>query len=232
MRLVELQNISKRYNLGRTSLTALNDITLSFDQGEFTAVWGPSGSGKTTLLNLIGTIDEPSSGKVLINGEDVSEMTDNKKSEYRNKTIGFIFQNFNLIPVLNALENVMLPLQIRNEKVRAARKKAMDRLHQVGLEHLALNRPDMMSGGQRQRVAVARALVTDPEVVIADEPTANLDLATAVGIMEIMQTLNRTEGTTFLFSTHDQRLLDRMTRLVRLEDGRVADMPENERGTK
>ena len=227
MKLIELHGINKQYLLGRTPMTALTDISLSFDKGEFTAVWGPSGSGKTTLLNLIGTIDEPSSGKILINGDDVAKMSDNQKSEYRNNRIGFIFQNFNLIPVLNAVENVMLPLQIRNEKTRPAKEKAMERLKQVGLEHLALNRPDMMSGGQRQRVAIARALVTDPEVVIADEPTANLDLATSIGIMEIMQKLNRSEGATFLFSTHDQRLLDRMNRLVRLEDGRIADMPNN-----
>lgn len=227
MKLIELHGITKHYHLGQTPMTALKDISLNFDKGEFTAVWGPSGSGKTTLLNLIGTIDEPSSGKVLIHGEDVSKMSDNRKSEYRNKKIGFIFQNFNLIPVLNALENVMLPLQIRNEKTRSAKKKAMDRLSQVGLEHLALNRPDMMSGGQRQRVAIARALVTDPEVVIADEPTANLDLATSMGIMDIMQKLNQSEGATFLFSTHDQRLLDRMNRLVRLEDGCIADGPAN-----
>jgi putative ABC transport system ATP-binding protein len=227
MKLIELQGITKHYHLGQTPMTALKDVTLSFDKGEFTAVWGPSGSGKTTLLNLIGTIDEPSSGKVLIHGEDVSKMSDNRKSEYRNKKIGFIFQNFNLIPVLNALENVMLPLQIRNEKTRSAKARAMDRLSQVGLEHLALNRPDMMSGGQRQRVAIARALVTDPEVVVADEPTANLDLATSMGIMDIMQKLNQSEGATFLFSTHDQRLLDRMTRLVRLEDGCIADGPAN-----
>lgn len=227
MKLIELQRITKHYHLGQTPMTALKDVSLSFDKGEFTAVWGPSGSGKTTLLNLIGTIDEPSSGKVLIHGEDVSKMSDNRKSEYRNKKIGFIFQNFNLIPVLNALENVMLPLQIRNEKTRSAKARAMDRLSQVGLEHLALNRPDMMSGGQRQRVAIARALVTDPEVVVADEPTANLDLATSMGIMDIMQTLNQSEGATFLFSTHDQRLLDRMNRLVRLEDGCIADGPAN-----
>lgn len=221
MKLIELSGISKQYYLGKTPMTALNDVSLSFDKGEFTAIWGPSGSGKTTLLNLIGTIDEPSSGKILINGHDVSGMSDNEKSEYRNNSIGFIFQTFNLIPVLSALENVMLPLQIKNQPARMAKKKAMDRLKQVGLDHLAQNRPDMMSGGQRQRVAIARALVTDPEVVIADEPTANLDLATSVGIMEIMQKLNQSEGATFLFSTHDQRLLDRMNRLVRLEDGRI-----------
>ncbi|MCD4722584.1 MAG: ABC transporter ATP-binding protein [Desulfobacula sp.] len=221
MKLIELQSVNKKYKLGQTELCALKDINLSFDKGEFTAVWGPSGSGKTTLLNLIGTIDEPSSGTILLNGEDVSKMSDNQKSDYRNNRIGFIFQNFNLIPVLSAVENVMLPLQIRNVKTGVARKKAMDRLKEVGLEHLANNRPDKMSGGQRQRVAIARALVTDPDVVIADEPTANLDLVTSINIIEIMQKLNKKDQATFLFSTHDQRLLDRMNRLIQLEDGRM-----------
>ncbi len=221
MKLIELQIINKEYKLGQTQVYALKDVSLSFDKGEFTAVWGPSGSGKTTLLNMIGTIDEPSSGTILINGKDVSKMSDNQKSDYRNNQIGFIFQNFNLIPVLSAVENVMLPLQIRNVKTTIAKEKSMERLKQVGLEHLANNRPDKMSGGQRQRVAIARALVTDPEVVIADEPTANLDLATSINIIEIMQELNKKDQATFLFSTHDQRLLDRMNRLVKLEDGHV-----------
>jgi len=180
MKLIELQSVNKKYKLGQTELCALKDINLSFDKGEFTAVWGPSGSGKTTLLNLIGTIDEPSSGTILLNGEDVSKMSDNQKSDYRNNRIGFIFQNFNLIPVLSAVENVMLPLQIRNVKTGVARKKAMDRLKEVGLEHLANNRPDKMSGGQRQRVAIARALVTDPDVVIADD---NGEMVNAVHIV-------------------------------------------------
>ena len=219
MNLIELHTINKYYKLGQTELCALNNISIHFKKGEFTAVWGPSGSGKTTLLNLIGTIDEPSSGKIIINDKDVSKMSDNQKSDYRNNKIGFIFQNFNLIPVLSALENVMLPLQIRNVKTKEARQKGLQRLKEVGLGHLADNRPDKMSGGQRQRVAIARALVTDPEVVIADEPTANLDLSTSVKIIEIMQELNKKDGATFLFSTHDQRLLDRMNRLVKLEDG-------------
>jgi putative ABC transport system ATP-binding protein len=221
MKLIELQIINKEYKLGQTQVYALKDVSLSFDKGEFTAVWGPSGSGKTTLLNMIGTIDEPCSGTILINGKDVSKMSDNQKSDYRNNQIGFIFQNFNLIPVLSAVENVMLPLQIRNVKTTIAKEKSMERLKQVGLEHLANNRPDKMSGGQRQRVAIARALVTDPEVVIADEPTANLDLATSINIIEIMQELNKKDQATFLFSTHDQRLLDRMNRRVKLEDGHV-----------
>ena len=221
MKFIELKTVNKQYKLGQTQICALKDINLNFDKGEFTAVWGPSGSGKTTLLNLIGTIDEPSSGTILINGEDVSKMSDNQKSDYRNNQIGFIFQNFNLIHVLSAVENVMLPLQIRNVKTAVAREKAMQRLEEVGLEHLACNRPDKMSGGQRQRVAIARALVTDPDVVIADEPTANLDLATSINIIEIMQRLNKKDQATFLFSTHDQRLLDRMNRLVKLEDGHL-----------
>ena len=219
MSLIALENVEKHYRLGQVWMTALKNISTGFDKGEFTAVWGPSGSGKTTLLNLIGTIDEPSSGKIYINGKDVSAMSDNQKSDYRNRQIGFVFQNFNLIPVLSALENIMLPLQIRNETKKAARNKAMKRLEQVELGNLAQSRPDKMSGGQRQRVAIARALVTDPEVVIADEPTANLDLATSIHIIDIMQALNKEDGATFLFSTHDPRLLDRMTRLVKLEDG-------------
>ncbi|NOX32457.1 MAG: ABC transporter ATP-binding protein [Deltaproteobacteria bacterium] len=221
MKLIKLQAVNKKYKLGQTELLALKDISLSFNKGEFTAVWGPSGSGKTTLLNLIGTIDEPSSGTILINGKDTSGMSDNQKSDYRNTRIGFIFQSFNLIPVLSAVENIMLPLQIRNVRTAVARKKAMQRLKEVGLENLAKNRPDKMSGGQRQRVAIARALVTDPEVVIADEPTANLDLATSIEIIEIMQEINKKNQATFLFSTHDQRLLDRMNRLIRLEDGHL-----------
>ena len=223
MSLITLEKVEKYYHLGQVRMTALQGITAGFEKGEFTAVWGPSGSGKTTLLNLIGTIDEPSAGKIFINGRDVSAMSDNEKSDYRNRQIGFIFQNFNLIPVLSALENVMLPLQIRKETKPIARQKAMKRLEEVELEHLASSRPDKMSGGQRQRVAIARALVTDPEVVIADEPTANLDLKTAIHIIDIMHALNQKDGATFLFSTHDQRLLDRMNRRVKLEDGCLAE---------
>ncbi len=223
MGLIELQNISKNYTLGQTALMALDNINLSFEKGEFTGVWGPSGSGKTTLLNLIGTIDEPSAGAIMIDDKDVSKMSDNQKSEYRNDRIGFIFQNFNLIPVLSSLENVMLPLQIKKISSSTARKKAMERLDQVGLADFAKNRPDKMSGGQRQRVAIARALVTEPDVVIADEPTANLDLETSLKIIDIMQKLNKKDNATFIFSTHDQRLLDRMNRLIKLEDGRLVE---------
>ena len=209
--------------MGQATVHALKGIDLQIDAGEFVAVWGPSGSGKTTLLNLIGAIDEPTSGVIRMNGKDISQLSDNEKSELRNRSIGFIFQGFNLIPVLSALENVMLPLQIKGLTGAEAAKKSIHRLEQVGLSQFLKNRPDKLSGGQQQRVSIARALVTKPSLVIADEPTANLDSETAMKIVELMRDLNRREQTTFLFSTHDQRLLRNMDRLIRLEDGLIAD---------
>jgi putative ABC transport system ATP-binding protein len=223
MALIEMNNITKDYQLGETIVPALKGIDLEVDTKEFIAVWGPSGSGKTTLLNLIGVIDDPTSGELLIDGEDVSRLSDNKRSELRNHRIGFIFQNFNLVPVLSALENVMLPLQIRGESSARAKAKAMARLEEVELEAFIKHRPDKMSGGQRQRVAIARALVTDPSIVIADEPTANLDSVTSKTIINLMHALNQKEHTTFLFSTHDQRLLDQVERLTQLEDGKIVN---------
>ncbi|GAB6062262.1 ABC transporter ATP-binding protein [Deferrisoma palaeochoriense] len=221
MALVELEGVEKIYRLGETRVHALRGVDLRVDPGEFVAVWGPSGSGKTSLLNLIGVIDEPTRGSVRIGGQDVAGLSENRKAELRNRHIGFIFQSFNLVPVLSALENVMLPLQIRGEPARRVREKALHRLEQVGLSEFVHHRPDKMSGGQRQRVAIARALVTDPEIVIADEPTANLDSETSHTIIELMRRLNDEQGTTFIFSTHDPRLLDQVKRLVRLEDGRI-----------
>jgi putative ABC transport system ATP-binding protein len=191
------------------------------EEGDFVAVWGPSGSGKSTLLNLIGAIDAPSEGSVFLNGRDLNEFSDNRLSELRNQSIGFVFQSFNLVPVFNALENVMLPLQINGDKAGIARKKAANRLAQVGLADFFLHRPDTLSGGQRQRVAIARALVTDPSLVIADEPTANLDSQTSAEIIELMQRLNQDQKTTFIFSTHDQRLLKRVRRSLELIDGHI-----------
>jgi putative ABC transport system ATP-binding protein len=208
--------------LGETVVHALQGIELQIDKGEFVAIWGPSGSGKTTLLNLIGAIDEPTEGKLMIAGKDVQSLSDNRRSELRNESIGFIFQGFNLVPVLSALENVMLPLQIKGASFKDAKSKAMNRLEEVGISELAHHRPAKMSGGQQQRVAIARALVNDPSLVIADEPTANLDSETARMIIAIMRELNEKGQITFLFSTHDQRLLGEVKRLVRLEDGRIA----------
>ncbi len=221
MPLIEMTDIKKDYHLGETVVHALKGIDLNIDKGEFVAVWGPSGSGKTTLLNLVGAIDEPSTGKLIVEGQEVALLSDNRRTDLRNSSIGFIFQGFNLIPVLSALENVMLPLEIKGTSLSEARSKALKRLDEVGLSDFVSHRPDKMSGGQQQRVAIARALVTGPSIVIADEPTANLDSDTSRSIIGLMQNLNKKEKTTFVFSTHDQRLLDQVERLIRLEDGKI-----------
>jgi len=223
MALIEMKNISKDYFLGETIVHALQGIDMHIDKGEFIGIWGPSGSGKTTLLNLIGAIDEPTEGYLAIAGREVCSMSDNQRSELRGSTIGCIFQNFNLVPVLTALENVMLPLQIKGSSSKEAKEKALSCLREVGLNEIVHHRPSKMSGGQQQRVAIARALVNDPSLVIADEPTANLDTETARMIISVMRDLNEKDAITFIFSTHDQRLLDRVKRLVRLEDGRIID---------
>jgi putative ABC transport system ATP-binding protein len=221
MVLIQMEHVTKDYRLGETIVHALRGITLEIHEGEFIAVWGPSGSGKTTLLNLIGAIDEPTTGYLTFNGQDISKLSDNRKSELRTESIGFVFQNFNLIPVLSALENVMIPLQIQALSTGEAKNRSMDRLDQLGLTDFVKHRPDKLSGGQQQRVAIARALVTNPSLIIADEPTGNLDSDTARTIIELMRNLNRTEGTTFIFSTHDQRLLGQVDRLIHLQDGRI-----------
>ena len=219
MPLIELRQVSKNYHLGETTIRALRGIDLRIESGELVAIWGPSGSGKSTLCNIIGMLDTPSSGSVLFEGNDVSALSDEKRSELRNKTLGFVFQTFNLIPVLSALENVILPLEISGESGVTARKKAMRQLADLGLsEHLA-HRPNKLSGGQQQRVAIARALINDPAIVLADEPTANLDSETAVKIIELMRELNQKHGATFIFSTHDQRLLATINRKILLRDG-------------
>jgi len=223
MALIETKDIKKDYLLGQTVVHALRGVNLTIDRGEFVAIWGPSGSGKTTLLNLIGAIDEPSSGQIFIEDQEVALLSDNRRTELRNGSIGFIFQGFNLIPVLSAVENVMLPLQIKGTSFSESRDRALSRLDEVGLSDFVRHRPDKMSGGQQQRVAIARALVANPSLVIADEPTANLDSDTSRSIIGLMRSLNEKEKTTFIFSTHDQRLLDRVGRLVRLEDGRIID---------
>ena len=223
MLLVKMLDVKKDYHLGETVVQALRGVDLTIDKGEFIAIWGPSGSGKTTLLNLIGAIDEPSSGQLFIDGKEVVLLSDNDRTELRNRSIGFIFQGFNLIPVLSALENVMLPLQINGTSFSAAKDNALFRLDEVGLSGLVHHRPDKMSGGQRQRVAIARALATKPSLVIADEPTANLDSETSRNIIGLMHKLNDKEKTTFVFSTHDQRLLDQAGRLIRLEDGKIVN---------
>jgi len=222
-RLIKMSGITKDYYLGKTVVPALRGIDLDIEEGEFVAVWGPSGSGKTTLLNLMGAIDRPTCGSLFISNQDVASLTDSQQSEFRNRCVGFVFQNFNLIPVLSALENIMLPLQIRGVSFRDARERAIACLDDVGLSPFAKHRPDNLSGGQKQRVAVARALATEPALVIADEPTANLDTETSKRIVGLLRELNERNSTTFVFSTHDQRLLDQVRRLIRLEDGTIVD---------
>jgi putative ABC transport system ATP-binding protein len=222
MVLVEVQRACKVYEFGETKLEALADVDLSIDEGEFVAVWGPSGSGKSTLCHLIGLIDQPTDGKVLFDGRDVSEFSDDGRSELRSRKLGFVFQSFNLVPVLSALENVMLPLQLRGAG-RDAKRRALDTLEQVGLSAFADHWPNKLSGGERQRVAIARALVTRPRLVVADEPTANLDTKNAVEVIELMRELGHSSGTAFLFATHDGRLLDRVDRKVQLRDGSIVD---------
>ncbi len=223
MSLINLKKVKRIYSLGQTSLTALNEINLQIEHGEFVAIWGPSGSGKSTLCNLIGALDSPTSGQVVINGRDIADMSDENQSNHRNRSIGFIFQRFNLISVLTALENVCLPLTLRGESSSVSSQKARSMLAAVGLEFEADRRPDKLSGGQQQRVAIARALVTDPPLVVADEPTANLDSETAAQIVSLMRHFNQSRGTTFVFSTHDERLLKEVGRRIRLHDGRIIE---------
>ncbi len=217
--------VTKEYELGRTRVAALRGVTLEVERGEFMAVAGPSGSGKSTLLNLMGCLDHPTSGRVIIGEQDVSDLDDNALSDLRARQIGFIFQTFNLIPVLSALENVEFPLLIQGRRGGRAegRARAHRALEEVGLGDFVRHRPDELSGGQRQRVAVARALVTDPVIVLADEPTANLDSATGDAIISLMLDINRRDGTTFIFSTHDARVMAHAHRVVHLADGRLAD---------
>jgi putative ABC transport system ATP-binding protein len=219
--LITMQQVTKTYAMGAVTVHALDRVDLSIDRGEFIGIWGPSGSGKTTLLNLMGAVDAASAGQVMVAGSDLARLNDNQRSELRNRFIGFVFQRYNLIPVLTAMENVMLPLQIQGATTATARKKSLEQLDAVGLAAVVRHRPDQMSGGQQQRVAVARALVTDPALVIADEPTANLDSQTARQLIDLMGDIHRRQGTTFIFSTHDQRLLDRVDRRIQLRDGRI-----------
>jgi len=217
---VRVEDVTKEYDLGRTKVPALRGVSLAVEKGEFMAVAGPSGSGKSTLLNLIGCQDRPTSGRVLIGDQDVAVLGDDALSDLRARTIGFIFQTFNLIPVLSAFENVEFPLLFQRE-IKDSRVRAERALESVGLAGFGRHRPDELSGGQRQRVAVARALATNPALVLADEPTANLDSATGEAIVSLMLDINRRQGTTFLFSTHDPRVMSHASRVIRLEDGRI-----------
>lgn len=219
--ILKLRNIKRRFMLGETHIDALNSINLDIHAGEFLAVWGPSGSGKSTLMNIIGLIDSPTEGTVNFDGQDTHALADDALTEFRSQKLGFVFQNFNLVPVLSALENVMLPLQIQGVAEAEARKRAAASLVDVGLERFVNSLPDKLSGGQRQRVAIARALVVNPKLVIADEPTANLDSENSRMVVDLMREMNRARKVTFVFTTHDPRLLDHVDRKILLRDGNV-----------
>jgi putative ABC transport system ATP-binding protein len=227
--LIETIDLYKDYRIGKVLFPALRGIDVKIEDGEFTAIAGPSGSGKTTLLNIIGCLDVPTRGKILINGTNVNELSSKEKAELRNQ-IGFIFQTFNLIPVLTAYENVEIPLILLNLDPDKKKERVVTILEEVGLGEFIDRRPNEMSGGQQQRVAIARALVKEPTMVLADEPTANLDSTTAKEILALMQELNDKHKTTFIFSTHDQLVMDYSRRTVNLRDGRIVEDKMKTRG--
>jgi len=220
--IIEIKAAVKDYKLGKTTVPALKGVNLEVKEGEFMSIVGPSGSGKTTLLNLIGCLDSPTSGLVKLFGDhDVSKLTDKQATELRRDKIGFIFQTFNLIPVLNVSENIEFPLIIQGVKAEERKKRVAEIIEDVGLQEFVGHKPDELSGGQRQRIAVARALITNPKLVLADEPTANLDKENGLNILAIMKHMNEEHGVTFVFSTHDQRVMEHAKRVVVLEDGVV-----------
>ena len=223
MAVIQVEHATKLYKIGEVETRALDSVNLSIEKGEFTALTGPSGSGKTTLLQLIGCLDKPNSGAVKINGQDVTQLTANQRADLRREEIGFIFQFFALVPVLNAYENVELPLLLSGVSAKERRQRVMAMLDAVGLADRAQHRPDQMSGGQQQRVAIARALAPRPLLVLADEPTANLDTANGEQAMTIMQRLNQETGTAFVFATHDPRVMAFARRLVTMRDGKILD---------
>ncbi len=219
--LLEIRNLCKSFSRGDDTIVALDNVSITLEKKAFAAVSGPSGSGKSTLLNIIGTLDRPDNGTIWFEQEQVNFFDESRLEIVRSTRLGFIFQDFNLIPVLNALENVELPLYGRNYSVAERRKMAADALDSVGLGDRMEHRPNQLSGGQQQRVAVARALAGNPQLVLGDEPTANLDTKSAFLLLDVMEKLNRELGTAFLFSTHDPRILERADTVFTLEDGRT-----------
>jgi len=219
--IVKLEEITKIYQQGKVEVRAVDGLSLNIGKGDFAALCGPSGSGKTTVLNLIGGLDVPNSGRVFLEDQDLATLSRSQVSNIRRDRLGFVFQAYNLIPVLTAYENAEFVLKLQGVPDRECRDRVMKILKEVGLEGLENRRPDEMSGGQQQRVAIARAIVTRPAIVLADEPTANVDSSTADALLDLMQQLNQGYGGTFLFSTHDRRVMDRARRLIRLRDGKI-----------
>lgn len=223
MEVVKIENISRVYKIGQIETNALRGVNLTIENGEFTALVGPSGSGKTTLLQMIGCLDQPTTGRVFVDGKDVTSLNRNQRADMRKGHIGFIFQFFALIPTLSAYENIEMPLLLNGQNQAERRARVMELLKAVDLEDRANNRPDQMSGGQQQRVAIARALATKPALILADEPTANLDTVNGEQVMEIMTKLNQETGVTFVFATHDPRVIKYARRVVTLRDGLVIE---------
>ncbi len=223
MEIIRVEEVTKIYRIGEMETRALNGVSLTIDEGEFTAIVGPSGSGKTTLLQMMGCLDRPDSGRVFINQQDVTHLSADQRADVRRQVIGFIFQFFALVPVLNAYENVELPLLLSGLSAKERHDRVMEMLDAVGLAHRIQHRPAQMSGGEQQRVAIARALAPRPLIVLADEPTANLDTANGEQAMEIMQRLNEQTGTPFIFATHDPRVMKFARRIVQMRDGQVVD---------
>ena len=221
MEIIKIENVTKVYNTGEIAVNALAGVNLSINKGEFLVITGESGSGKTTLLNIIGTLDLPTEGKVMLEGQDLSQKSTDELSDIRLNKLGFIFQAYNLIPVLTALENIEFTMMLKGIPESIRREKAMAVMNELGIGELAPKRPNQMSGGQQQRVAVARAIVTDPLIVLADEPTANLDSKTGENLLDLMQRMNREKKITFVFSSHDQKVINRASRLITLKDGLI-----------
>ena len=220
--IIKLTNVVKRFPVGDGEFTALKNINLSFNKGEFAGLVGPSGSGKTTLLNIIGSLDAPTEGSAIVMGKDIAKLSHKESALLRNLHLGFVFQVYNLLPVYTVFENVEFSLLLQNHTAAERKKMVMDALEWVGLENQAKKKPAKLSGGEGQRVAIARAMVKRPEIVLADEPTANLDAKNAHAILKTMKQLNRDIGTTFLFSTHDEKVMGYLDRMITLEDGKVA----------
>ena len=221
MAIVSVQNVSKDYMLGKTVVPALREVSLDIAEGEFLSIAGPSGSGKTTLLNLIGCVDTPTAGTVVVNGHDTTRLPEREQTSLRLHTLGFIFQSFNLVSVLSVFQNIEYPLLLQGGMTRRERaRRVLELLEAVGIRQYDHHRPSELSGGQRQRVAIARALVTKPKIVLADEPTANLDSVTGENIIDLMKEMNR-DGTTFIFSTHDPKVMAHANAVVRIADGRL-----------
>ena len=221
MKVIEVRALQKTYNDSEVKVQALNGVDLTIEEGEFTAIVGPSGSGKTTLLNMLGGLDQPTSGYISIGGSDISQLSSSKLIDFRLRNIGFVFQAYNLIPVLTARENVEFIMHLQNIPKTERESRSMSLLKAVGLEGRENSRPNKLSGGQQQRVAVARALASKPKFILADEPTANLDSKSTENLLDIMEELNTKEKITFVFSTHDQRVVNKARRVITLEDGRI-----------